>query len=100
MEQWEAKIRDKEIQGEAMNELSGHGKVDEQFKDMDKDAALDDELAALKAKASATATQALPAGTPKLIVASDPPSPKTIVDENVPMVIDVEVSGPGDEKGK
>jgi len=97
MDKLEEKIREREIQSDALNELSGHGKVDETFKDMDKNAALDDELAALKAKVTAPAPAV---STPKLIVASDAPAGKTVEDENVPMVIDVEVSGPGDEKGK
>jgi phage shock protein A len=95
----EEKIRGNEIKNEALNEMSGRGKVDEQFKDMDKNAALDDELAALKAKVSAPAAPAIAASDVKLIVAGDGASDKANSHENVPMIVDVEVSRP-DDKGK
>jgi len=101
MDKWEEKIRDSEIKSEALNELSGHGKVDDQFKDMDKKSELDDELAALKAKVSSgtNASNGAAAGTPKLIVAAEPPAENQKEDENLPLVIDVEASAPDDHKG-
>ncbi|MBU6452840.1 MAG: PspA/IM30 family protein [Cyanobacteria bacterium REEB67] len=92
MDKWEEKIRAKEMQGQAVSELSG-AKVDDDFKAMDKNAALDDELAALKAKVAAPdAASAISPAVPKLIVAGDGH------DENLPMVVDVEVSEPGENK--
>jgi phage shock protein A len=88
MDKWEQKIREKEFQSEAMHEASGGGAVEDKFKALDKDTQLEDELAALKAKV-----------TPKLIVdESKTQEPaKTVVDDNVPMVIEVEEIKPDDE---
>lgn len=73
MDQWEQKIREKEAKAEALNELRGPSEV--QIKEVEKNMVVDDELAALKAAIS----------TPKLIASPD----KTVVDENLPMVIEV-----------
>lgn len=89
MDQWEQKIAQKEAMGQAMREMSGASKVDDQFKEMDKQAELDGELAALKASMNTG---------PKLIVAQDPPK-KEQVDDNVPMVIeDADIIDPDDKK--
>ncbi len=69
----ERKIQEKEAMGQAMRELSGSSEADQQFKAMDKEMVLDDELAALKAKMG---------GGPKLIEAKD----VEVIDENLPMV--------------
>lgn len=83
MDKWEQKIAEKEAMGQAVREMAGASKVDDQFKEWDKQAGLDDELAALKANMG---------GGPKLIEASKQ------VDENLPMVIE-EVK-PDDDKKK
>lgn len=62
MEKWEEKIREKEFKSQAVRELDGiGGPTDDKFKELDKNTALDDELAALKARMGAQ---------PKLIVDS------------------------------
>jgi len=88
MDKWEQKIREKEMKGEAVREASGGGAIEDKFKELDKNSQLDDELDALKAKV-----------TPKLIVdESKTPEPtKTVVDDNVPMVVEVEEIKPDDE---
>jgi phage shock protein A len=88
MDKWEQKIREKEAKSEAVREASGHGVVDDQFKALDQSSQVDDELAALKAKMNT-----------KLIVdkAAEQPT-KTVVDDNVPMVVEVEEIKPDDEK--
>lgn len=84
MDKWENKIAEKEAMGQAVREMTSSNQADAQFKEWDKQAGLDDELAALKASMG---------GGPKLIEA-----PKQAqVDENVPMVI---VEDPNDEKKK
>jgi|688.fasta_scaffold290838_3 phage shock protein A len=82
MDKWEQKIAEKEAMGQAMKEMNATNQADAQFKEWDKQAGLDDELAALKASMGNTG--------PKLIEA-----PK--VDENVPMVI---VEDPDENKKK
>lgn len=87
MDKWEAKIKSKEIQNEALLEMRGASKEMEQLKDMDKNQQVDDELAMLKIAMS----QAPGAGGPKLIVqnpADDAVDAEVIVDENVPMLLD------------
>jgi phage shock protein A len=84
MDKWEQKIREKETRSAAINEMSGKA-IEDKFKDLDKNIEIEDELAALKAKMS---------NSPKLIVDKDK---KTIVDDNVPMV--VEDITPDDKKG-
>ena len=86
MDKWEQKIREKEIMSEVTRQTSGSD-VEDKFKALDKNSQLDDELAALKAKV----------GTPKLVVSQEPTP--TIVDDNLPMIIDVD-EVEGDEKGK
>jgi|GEM_PF-279859 len=103
MDALEQKIRDKELRNEAVNEMSGKGKLDDQFKELDKLVEVDDELTALKAKiaanpagnAGAGAGKAIGGSTPKLIVANPSPASETQVDENLPMVVDVEVTEEG-----
>ncbi|MBS1998082.1 MAG: PspA/IM30 family protein [Cyanobacteria bacterium SZAS LIN-2] len=91
MDALEQKIRDKELRNEAVNEMSGKGKLDDQFKELDKLVEVDDELTALKAKIAAN--PAIGGSTPKLIVAKEGQTQgKTQVDENLPMVVDVEVA--------
>ncbi len=75
MDKWEEKIREKEARGEALREISG-APMEDKFKNLDKNMALDDELAALKAKMGAG---------PKLIVDQETKT-KAIVDKNVPIV--------------
>ena len=95
MDKLEEKIREKEMQNQAVSELNGGGKVDDQFKAMDKNAALDDELAALKAKVGSPAAPAIAGAMPKLIVAGDASGAAGAAhEENLPMVVDVEVSEP------
>lgn len=90
MDKWEQKIAQKEAMGQAMREMAGASKVDDQFKEWDKQAGLDDELAALKAS--------MPSSGPKLVEAKEPPK-KEVVDDNLPMVIeDAEIIDPDDEK--
>jgi phage shock protein A len=91
MDKLEEKIRDREIRNEAVNELSGRGKLDEQFKDLDKNIEVADELAALKARVASQPGKAIAASDVKLIVANDG-GQKPVVDDNLPMVVDVEVS--------
>jgi hypothetical protein len=81
LDKWERKIREKELAGEALRDTE-HDAVDDQFKKLSADSAIDDELAALKAKVSGI----------KLVVDDpNPPAPrKEIVDDNLPMVVDVE----------
>jgi phage shock protein A len=90
MDKWEQKIAEKEARGQALKELSSSNKVDAQFAELDKQGALEDELAALKASTGASSG-------PRLIEAKEASS-KTQIDENLPMV--VEVIDPEDEKGK
>jgi phage shock protein A len=81
MDKWEQKIKEKEFKTAATQEADGK-EVDDKFKKLDQDSQLDDELAALKSKVM-----------PKLIVDTTPDTDtkkKEVVDENVPMVIDVE----------
>ncbi len=100
MDKLEDKIRDREIRNEAVNELSGRGKMDDQFKELDKNIEIADELAALKAKVSAQAAPAIGAAAHsdvKLIVANDSGA-KPQIDDNLPsMVVDVEVAEPEDK---
>jgi len=70
--------------------LSPSNKVDAQFAELDKQGALEDELAALKASSSTSKE-------PRLIEAKEA-STKAQVDENLPMV--VEVIDPNDDNGK
>jgi phage shock protein A len=85
MDKWEQKISEKEARAEAIRELNGGGAIDDKFKELDKHMAMDDELAALKAKMAAGGN------SPKLIV----DGAKTQADDNVPMV--VEVIEPGEK---
>ena len=87
MDKWEQKISEKEARAEAIRELNGGGAIEDKFKELDKHMEMEDELAALKAKMGAAANPA-----PKLIVDD---GGKTVVDDNVPMV--VEVIEPGDK---
>ena len=85
MDKWEQKIAEKEAMSQASREMSGAAQVDDQFKEWDKQAGLNDDLAALKASMGAG---------PKLIAAAS----KEDVDDNVPMV--VEEIKPTDDKNK
>lgn len=82
MDKWEQKIREKEAITDASRDVEGKA-VDDKFKKLDADSQLDDELAALKSKVM-----------PKLIVdttgGGTEEKKKTVVDENVPMIVDVE----------
>ena len=90
MEHFEEKIRQKEAMSAAMREMSGHSAVDDQFKELDKQGGLDDELAALKIQMTGGSS----ASSPKLIEVKET-AKKTTVDENVPMVVDVDVIDDG-----
>jgi len=72
MDKWEDKIREKEFKNEALKEISGTT-TEKHFDTAAKSLDLDDELAALKSKMTET----------KLIGET----PKTVVDDNVPMII-------------
>ncbi|HEY9718755.1 MAG TPA: PspA/IM30 family protein [Trichormus sp.] len=81
MDKWEQKIKEKEFKTAANSEADGKA-IEDKFKKLDENSALDDELAALKSKVM-----------PKLIVDTTPDTDvkkKEIVDDNVPMVVDVE----------
>lgn len=82
MDKWEQKIKEKEFKTSATQEADAGKAVEDKFKKLDQESALDDELAALKSKVM-----------PKLIVDTTPDTSerkKEVVDENVPMVVDVE----------
>ncbi|MBX9687795.1 MAG: PspA/IM30 family protein [Candidatus Obscuribacterales bacterium] len=84
MDKWEQKIAQKEAMSQAMNEMSGNSRADAEFKEWDKQAGLDDELAALKSSM----------GTgPKLVEAK-----REMVDENLPMIVDAEIEDDSDSK--
>lgn len=67
MDKLEQRIIEKEAMSQAAREMSGISKVDDDFKEWDKKAGLDDELARLKAAASASSSG------PKLIEAKEVP---------------------------
>jgi phage shock protein A len=77
---WEQKIEEKEFKAEAMRQMSG-SPSDAKFANLDQHFEVEDELASLKAQVA-----------PKLIVdtgSSGAQTPgKTVVDENVPMVVE------------
>lgn len=95
MDKLEKKIAEKEAMSQAVREMSGISKVDDEFKEWDKKAGLDDELARLKANVSG-------ASGPRLIEAKEPAAAATNhtqVDANLPMIVDVEeVRSTEDEK--
>ena len=84
MDKWEQKIAEKEALSIAQREISGITKADDDFKQWDKQAGLDDELAKLKAIAASGGG----GGGMKLVEAKNPP--KEHVDDNLPMIVDVE----------
>lgn len=77
----EQKIEQKEYRSQALHDM-GSSPVQDKFAELDKRIEIDDELAALKAQVSG--------GAPKLIVDQEAKPAKTVVDENVPMVIEPE----------
>lgn len=88
MDKWEQKIAEKEAMSQAVREMSGITKADDEFKQWDKQAGLDDELLRLKA------TMAGGGSGPKLVEAKNPP-PTNLIE-----VIDVEEVKPADEDKK
>ncbi|HEY9676553.1 MAG TPA: PspA/IM30 family protein [Drouetiella sp.] len=82
MERWEQKITEKEAKAEAIRELNSgtSGLIEDKFKKLDKHIEMEDELAALKNRMAAD-------GKMKLIVDSE--KGKTVVDDNVPMTVEV-----------
>lgn len=79
MEKFEQKIAEKEAMGQAMREVAGASKTEDDFNQWNKQAGLDNELLMLKATMANSG--------PKLIEAKEAPQ-KAMVDENVPMVIE------------
>lgn len=88
MEKWEQKIAMSEAKAQAVREMNEVNAISDQFKELDKQAMVNDELALLKSSINTG---------PKLIVAKEPQ--KEQVDDNLPMVIeDAEIIDPDNEK--
>lgn len=92
MDKWEQKIREKEAHGAALGEL-GNRVSDAALAKKAEESALDDQLAVLKAQMGAT---------PRLVVVNDDTPQRNaqgeVVDENLPMVVDVEEVKKDDDK--
>jgi phage shock protein A len=87
---WEQKIQEKEFKADAMRQVSGQPAGDK-FEDLDRKFQVEDDLAALKQQMA-----------PKLIVDQGPSSStpgKTVVDDNVPMVVE-EIKDDDTDKSK